>query len=518
MSGFTHRVTNQIHGPDIEPAQARQFLEQGWVDDDGWLLRTVHEFAHVHLNFSAVAQALVLAELSLDRQMYGAMAGHADLSLVGAGRDLLSLAYDLLSPWSEAVAFITEWDLDLTVGKPSVPLTWMSGLVGPDRCDGLLWRARLSPDGIVKQKTTLVSSSYGRGGHLLGHLLSRALVVPGDLHSDEVLVRIMWCIFCNIDLAHAILDLAENPDSIAAVKEAMVEAVLAAVSQCYEEAVHGPSAGYSARLEAGADDLSRRMQPLIDEFSKPLRPVRSPADLDLRDMGHPVAHFGVALWGLVGLGTVQVDLVSRGTTVSCMAEDKDEEIYSFDNKVDFEGSGRGTVDRVFCASCGPGCLGLRVSSATGKVLHTSTNDPHIAAAFRRALMPARLTEAAHSAASLLAAASTESPANEPDPLLGRKAAAETVGVVLDQATGASIDLGSLDPCGVSTALKDKTLVGELARLSNEYSSTRTPGGRKALPDGPAASNDKLGELDARLLAATGLRLAALTNSIGVLLW
>jgi hypothetical protein len=516
MSGFTHRVTNQIHGPDIASAQARQFLEQGWVDDDGWLLRTIHEFAHVYLNFTAVAQSLVLAELSLDRQMYEAMAGHADLSLVRASRDSLSLAYDLLSPWSEAVALITEWDLDLTVGKPSVPLTWMSGLVGPDRCDGLLWRARLSPDGIVKKKTTLVSSSHGRGGHLLGHLLSRAFVVPGNLPSDEVLVRIMWCIFCNIDLAHAILDLAENPDSVAAAKEAAVETILAAVSQCYEEVVHGPSATYSARLEAGADDLSRRMQPLIDEFSKPLRPVRSPADLDLRDMGHPVAHFGVALWGLVGLGTVPVGLVSRGTTVSCMAED--EEIYSFDNKVRFEGSDRGTIDRVFCASCGPGCLGLRVSSATGKVLHSSTNDPHIAAAFRRALMPARLTEAAHSAANLLAAASTESPANGPDPLLGRKAAAETVGVVLEQATGASIDLRSLDPCGVSTALKNKTLVGELARLSNEYSSTRTPGGRKALPDGPAASDDKLGELDARLLAATGLRLVALTNSTGVLLW
>ena len=62
MSGFTHRVTNQIRGAPVKPAEARHLLERGWISDQEWLLRELHEFAHVNLNFTPVGEAPVLAD------------------------------------------------------------------------------------------------------------------------------------------------------------------------------------------------------------------------------------------------------------------------------------------------------------------------------------------------------------------------------------------------------------------------------------------------------------------------
>jgi hypothetical protein len=521
VSGFTHRITNQIRGADISPAQARRFLEQGWVDDELWLLRTLHEFAHAHLNSSPVAEALALAELSLDRQLYDALSANTDPSHISAGRDSLTLAYDMLSPCSEAIALITEWDLDLTVDLPTAPHRWMAQLVGSDTWDERLWRARLSPLGIAKKKNTLVSSCY-ESGHLLGLLLSRALRIPGDLHSREVLAMIMRCVFCNIDLAHAILDLAESATSALAVERAradLLNVLAEAANLLCEELLDGLSAEYSERLETGTEELLQRMQPLAREFEAPAGPA--PRQMDgqgLRDMARAIARFSYSVRHLIGLGSIPVDLVAHGSRISCVVEGVD--LYSFDNKVGFDGAGRGTIERSFCATCGPEAMGLRVSSDTHGILHAHSDDDHIVRAFRRARLPTATVEEAQAAAALLMEAATNAgPISPPGPTPSRQVAARFIGLIMQSATGVSIDLQGLSPYGVAKALGwDPGLLTALARLSNEYSSTWTPSGLAQLPGGPTVTDDQLGDLNARLHAATGLALAAPTASAGVLLW
>lgn len=520
MSGFTHRVTNQIRGAPVEPAEARQLVRQGWIHDQLWLLRTLHEFAHVNLNFTPVGEALVLAELSLDRSLYDCLTTACDPALLVAERDSLSLAYDLLNPWSEAVALITEWDLDLTVDRPTLSHRWMASLVGTESYDERLWQARLSPLGVGKKANTLVSSCF-RGGHLLGQLVSRILVVLGDWRIDDVLSEIERCVFCNVDLAGAILDLTAGERSAANVssrRDNLTTAIAGAIDRLCQELLHGPSVDYSSRLRAGSPGLIRRMRQLAAEFTAEFTFTPTLEHVDVQGAARAIASGSFSLRPIVGLGTAPVDLVGGATRISCVAEG--EEIYSFDNEVDFTGPGRGTIERSFCVYCGPDTVGIRVLSDARKILHTSGDDDHIATAFRRTRIATEIVEAAQSAADDLTTGLEAKPEDHPaGPASRRRLAAEFVKTVIEETTGASFNLQSLSSCGVGEALdRNMDLVTTLARLSNETSATWTPSGRAVLPGGPTVSDSELVDLDSRLRTATGLPLVARTQPTAVLVW
>jgi len=518
MSGFTHRVTNQIHGIDVEPEHARQLLEHGWAPDQPWLLRTLHEFAHVGVNFSAVGEALLLAELSMDRSYYDSLSTPEDPLLLAASRDSLSLAYDLLSPWSEAIALTTEFDADLTVERPVQAHEWMAQLVGSKTYDGYLWQARLSSLGIAKKANTLVSSCYERG-HLLGHLVSRALLSMVGRQCDYLLAMIQRCVFADIDLAHTILDLAANTGSASAIdteRLRLAEAFSAAIERLCEELLNGPGEEYSARLRDGLEGLLERMQPFVDEFETPVTlPNYLEGPGDLGSLGRFIAYTNFALRPLVALGSAPIELTARGQKVSCIANG--EEIYSFDNETGFEGTDQGTLERSFCAECGPGTTGIRISDTHG-ILHTYGDDAHIIQAFRRSRIPVKITEAAQSATAVLVSAGRDR-ADEPDATGGRQVAAVVVKSLVERVTGASMNLQSLSTCGVADALGwDEDLLMVLARLSNEYNSLWTPDGRTVLPGGPAASGDQLRDLADRLKSATGLSFTVSAGSTALLLW
>jgi hypothetical protein len=336
MSGFTHWVTNQIHGVDVEPEHARQLLERGWVPEESWLLRTLHEFAHVGANFSAVGEALLLAELSMDRSQYASLSTREDPLLLAASRDSLSLAHDLLSPWSEAIALTTEFDVDLSVDRPVEAHQWMAQLTGSKTYDRYLWQARLSSVGVAKKANTLVSSSYERG-HLLGHLVSRVLLAIADRQCDYLVAMIRRCVFADIDLAHAILDLATNTGSASAIDSArrrLAEAFSGAIARLHEELLDGPGEEYSARLSDGLEGFLSRVQPLFDEFQTPVAlPNRLDRPEDLRELGRLITYTSFALRPLVRLGTAPIEVTARGRKVSCIASG--EEIYSFDNETGF---------------------------------------------------------------------------------------------------------------------------------------------------------------------------------------
>lgn len=518
MSGFTHRVTNQIQGVDVEPEHARQLLERGWVPEESWLLRTLHEFAHVGANFSVVGEALLLAELSMDRSLYDRLSTREGLLFLAASRDSLSLAHDLLNPWSEAIALTTEFDADLSVDRPVEAHEWMAQLTGSNTYDGQLWQARLSPVGVVKKTNTLVSSSYGQG-HLLGHLVSRVLLAIADRQCDYLVAMIRRCVFADIDLAHAILDLAADTGSASAIDSArlrLVEAFSGAVARLHEELLHGPDEDYSARLTDGREAFLSRVQPLFDDFQTPVAlPKRLDDPEDLREVGRLITYASFALRPLVRLGTASIEVTARGRKVSCIANG--EEIYSFDNETGFEGTDQGKLERSFCAECGPGTSGIRISD-TRRILHTSGDDDHIIRAFRRSRLPVNITEAAQSSAAILVSAGRNR-AYEPDPAGGRQVAADAVKFLIEGVTGASMNLQSLSTCGVADALGwDQDRLMLLARLSNEYSSVWTPGGRVALPGGPTATDDELRDLAERLQITTGLSFALSAGSTVLLLW
>lgn len=521
--GATNRFTNQIHGARVrEPSQIRDLLERGWVDDSLWLLRTIHEMAHVILHFTPVAEALALTELALDRELYEGMRAESDLQLVQAGRNSLSLAYDLLTPWSEAVAFITEWDLDLTFQRPTDTHMWMAHLAGPEAYDELLWQARLSAIGVGKKLNTLVSSCYAMGGHLLGHLLSRVLMLPGDQRSDYVLAEIKRCIFCNSDLAHAILDVADSVKSSPALertREHMLDALAGGADCLYQELLEGPGSQSSKGAEAGYNELLVRMKPLIDEMEQPVILRRElPSDLGfLIDLSRLIAHASYSMRAFVGLGSAPVALAARGPLVVCSSQGV--EVYSFDNETGFAGADDGTIERGFCALCGPETYGIRVSSDTRGILHAVGDDEHVVAAFKRARIPVDVIEAGQEAAAELAGAISLSalPAGGVSP--NRQLAGELIRILIEHVTGDSIDLDSLSRSGVATALdNDGELLAALARLSNEASSVWTTSGRAALPLGPTVSDDQLSDLNTRLQRSTALPLGARTRSSAVVLW
>ena len=315
MSGFTHWVTNQIHGVDIESEHARQLLERGWVPEEPWLLRTLHEFAHVGVNFSAVGEALLLAELSMDRSHYDSLSTREDSLLLAASRDSLSFAHDLLSPWSEAIALTTEFDVDLSVDRPVEAHEWMARLIGSTAYDGYLWQARLSPVGVVKKANTLVSSSYERG-HLLGYLASRALLAIVGRQCAYLVAMIRYCVFADIALAHAILDLAADSGSASAIDSAqlrLLEAFSGAVARLHDELLNGAGDDYSARLSDGREGFLRRVQPLFEEFQTPVAlPNRLNNHEDLRELGRLITYASFALRPLVLLGTAPIEVAARG--------------------------------------------------------------------------------------------------------------------------------------------------------------------------------------------------------------
>jgi hypothetical protein len=525
MSGFTHRVTNQIRGTPVESAEARQLVERGWVSDPLWLLRTLHEFAHVSLNFAPVGEALTLAELALDRSLYdsllkgdGELTG-GDADILVANRDSLSLVYDLLEPWSEAVALTTEWDLDLTVDRPIESNEWMAALVGHETYDQRLWQARLSPLGVGKKTNTLVSS-YLRSGHLLGELLSRIPMTLGNWRIEDIYGEIYRAIFVNVDLAHAILDLAEGDQSAIAAnsrRENVIKAVAAAVEVLITELSDGPFDEYSARLTAGGDGLVQRMQQLASKFTKPFKFKPTLENLDLRGAERAIANMSYSLRSLVGLGVAPVDFKINGTRVSCVADGA--EIYSFDTKVNLKGSRHGTIERSFCAHCGPGTKGIRVLSDKGTILHTFSDDPHIETAFRRARIASEAIESGQSFADLITGAMGANADRAADAASSRRVAAEFVQAVVEEIAGASFNLDSLRSCGVGEAL-DRNLdrVKVLARLSNETSATWTRSGRAALPGGPTVTDAQQTELNTSLRKATGLPLVTRTHPIKVVVW
>lgn len=526
MSGFTHRVTNQIRGTPVEPAEARDLVERGWVSDPLWLLRTLHEFAHVSLNFAPVGVALTLAELALDRSLYDSLlkgdreltGGDADILF--ANRDSLSLAYDLLEPWSEAIALTAEWDLDLTADRPIESNEWMAALVGRETYDQRLWQARLSSVGVDKKTNTLVSS-YLRGGHLLGELLSRIPMTLGNWRIEDIYRQIYRAIFVNVDLAHAILDLADGDQSAIAAnsrRENLAQALTAAVELLIAELSDGPSDKYSARLKAGADGLNQRMQPLAAEFTKPFKFKPTLENLDLRGAERAIANMSYSLRSLVGLGTAPVDFKVTGTRVACVADGA--EIYSFDTtEVNLKGSRHGTIERSFCAYCGSGAKGIRVLSDEGMILHTFSDDDHIVTAFRRARIRSEAIESGQSFADLITGAMGADADRAAAAAARRRVAAEFVKAVVEKIAGVSFDLHSLRSCGVGEALgRNLDLVKVLARLSNETSATWTPSGRAALPDGPTVTDAQLTNLKIRLREATGLPLVARTQPIKVVVW
>jgi hypothetical protein len=522
VSGFTHRVTNQVHGADVRGReQIDQLLGRGWVDDPLWLLRTVHEVAHVDANLTPLGEALVQAELALDNALYESMSGDdGHQQLVRGGRDSLSLANELLSPWFEAVALITEWDLDLSVPRPPNAHRWIGRLIGTNTYDEHLWHARFSDLGVGRKAITLVSSCYG-GGHLLGHLLSRVLGLLGDRRANDVLAEIVRSVLSNIELAHAILDLAENVGSSAAVesaRERLIEKVAGAVEGLCDELLSGRRAEFSADLEEGLDALLQRMQPLRNELQRPVVLPRWPTDTAFFvDMPRAIAHGSYALRALVGLGTARVQLAARAEQVVCRTEG--EEVYSFENKTGLENGGAGTIEVSFCALCGPDTRGIRVLSDTDHVLHAFGNDDHIVTAFKRGRVATERLEGGQAAAALLASAAGANPVPPTGPAPGRQLAASLVQYVIDQATGAAINLESLSKFGVATALDhDRDRVETLARLSNESSSLRTESGRAALPNGPTVSDAEISDLSTRLKGATGIALAARTESRAVVLW
>jgi hypothetical protein len=471
------------------------------------------------MNFSAVGEALLLAELSMDRAHYDSIVTREDPLLLAAARDSLSLAHDLLRPWWEAIALTTEFDVDLSVDRPVEAHEWMAQLVGPKTYDGYLWQARLSPLGIAKKATTLASSCYARG-HLLGHLMSRALLAMAGRQCDYLLGMIRRCVFANLDLAHAILDLAANSGSasaITSVRLRLVEAFSGAAELLCDELLSKPGEEYSARMQDGLKGLLERMRPFVDEFETPVPLQRGLYSAeDLRELGRLITYTSFALRPLVRLGTAPIEVTARDGKVSCLAEG--EEIYSFGNETGFVGTGQGTLERSFCAVCGPGTTGIRIFDSRRRILHTFSDDEHLIRAFRRSQAPVELTEAAQSAAAMLVFAGRDQ-ADEPDPTGGRQVAAEAVRVLVNNATGASMNLESLSTAGVADALGwDQDLLIALARLSNEYNSLWTPSGRGALPGGPTTSDDQLRDFADRLKSATGLNFAVSAGSTALLLW
>jgi hypothetical protein len=518
MSGFTHRVTNQIHGASARgPKQIKQLLDCGWIDDPLWLLRTVHEIAHVNLNFTPVAEALVLTELSLDRAIYQSMSSHDVPTHLFEIRDSVSLAYDLLDPWVEAVALSIEWDLDHSSSQLAVTHEWMGKLIGLEEYDAYLWRARVCPLGVGKKANTFASSCY-RTGHLLGHLLARSLMLPGDRLLEEVVADIVRCIFFDVELAHAILDLAEGPRSHTAVdgrRSRLVESVGAAVDRLLSQ----QDAEATLPLQPGQQELQQRMQPLLEELERPVQlwPHLPRSNDDIGDAGEACARACFAMRTLIGLGTAPVQLAVDEKRVICSADGV--EVYAFRSETEFDGVSSGTIEVTFCALCGSEARGVRVSSDTHGVLHCSANDDHMLTAFRRAGLPTQILENALSAAELLAGAMRAGGVSSQGQAKGKELAAWLAGTVIENATGAEINVESMRDCGVGAALdRNPARLETLALLSIASSALLTSHGRAALQTRPAVGGEQFADLSQRLARTTGLPLAAKTRSRIVALW
>jgi hypothetical protein len=509
-SGFTHRVSNQVrNAPLVEPEEVAELLKVGRLDDPRWQLRILHEAAHVELNYTPVGQALGITELSLDSLFYEQAASLVVDPTLLAARQMLDLVYDMLDPWCEAVALSTEWDLDSTAEHWTHPHGWMVELEGHEGYDDRLWRARLSPLGIARKGNTLVSSCY-RQGHLLGHLLSRAAAGYSGLRADEIVGAIVRCVFCNFDLADAILDLVGLGGSPASGGGDFLKAVRVfgdAIDVLVAELTDGPSQQCLIRLSSSTDAFLARTQPTIMSFLHPISPPQSvPNDSGfLRRVGRDIAHGCWSQRGFVRLGYASVDLTTRNGQIMCSIEGQD--VFALPISLRFTGPDRGVIEFGICAECGASQRCVRVSSEENGLLFASDDDPHLAGTFSHQQL-GDLVERAQKAADLLTRMEEGDPGKSELEEVGSEVAAWAVKDVIIRLTGFTLDLPGLSETGVAEAIdNDITTLQTLALLSNEFTACRTDSGRTVVEESmPRRVTENRLDLDRRLASATGMPL------------
>lgn len=509
-AGFTHRLTNQTKIATVsEPAQVRALLDSGWLDDPLWVLRFLHEAAHAEANETPVGWAIGAAEAALASQLFDLLENKSSADDVFDRFVSLRLVSDLLGPWFEAIALLSEWDIDLAGAPHSTPHRWLAEMVGDSTASGdLVWRSRLSASGLAKREVMMWLRGSDRGGHITGLLLARSLQVLADGDRSRVIPLVMGDLMCDLAVAGAILDLTVAGTTVDAVgtRSRLIEAVAGAMQRVADAARGDLDTRYPEETERGIDAFSARATSIRDGLvdGAPTAPPRG-LDLDLPGMSKYVALQAFALRRIFLVASADVDLVVRGRSMCCViGEDELLEWPGITPDVDR----RGRIEFYFCKECGPTRRGLRVIASDGTVVHEESDDRHLQHAFRDARLSSAVIEGGHDAAEMLFSAS------RPATPVGRTIANKSVSLLVEHVTGMDVDIDAVD----AAAVLPPELVERLATLCVENAANDSPLGHGLLVDWPGDREDELIHLR-EVMSRGGLPLATVTKAHRfVLMW